>query len=192
MDTVQLWLVRHGETEWSASGRHTSRTDLDLTQAGEQAARNLRPLLAGVAFERVLSSPLLRARRTAELAGHAHPEIVEALREWDYGTDEGLTTPAIRESRPGWTVWDDGPAGGESSKDIGRRADQLIDDVRSGEGSVLAFCHGHVARVIGARWVGLEVATGAHLLLSTASISVLGWERDTPALRHWNYTGSLD
>ena len=192
MSNMQLWLVRHGETAWSASGRHTSRTDLDLTEAGEQAARDLRPRLAGISFARVLSSPLLRARRTAVLAGHAGPEIVEDLREWDYGTDEGLTTPEIRESRPGWTVWDDGPAGGESSSDIGRRADRLIDGLRVGEGPVLAFCHGHVARVVGARWVGLEVAAGAHLLLSTASISVLGWERDTPALRHWNYTGSLD
>ena len=187
----QLWLVRHGETEWSASGRHTSRTDLDLTEAGVEAARSVAVKLRGTSFARVLSSPLLRARRTAELAGAGSPELVEDLREWDYGADEGLTTAEIRESRPGWTVWADGPAGGETCEEVGARADRVIELVRAVDGPVLAFSHGHFSRVLGARWLGLEVTDGAHLTLSTASVSVLGWERDTPAVLHWNHTGTL-
>ena len=187
----QLWLVRHGETEWSESGRHTSRTDLDLTEAGVEAARSVADKLRGTSFARVLSSPLLRARRTAELAGAGSPELVEDLREWDYGDDEGLTTAQIRESRPGWTVWRDGPHGGETCAEVGVRADRVIELVRAVDGPVLAFSHGHFSRVLGARWLGLEVTDGAHLTLSTASVSVLGWERDTPAVLHWNHTGSL-
>ena len=187
----QLWLVRHGETEWSASGRHTSRTDLDLTEAGVESARSVAEKLRGTSFARVLSSPLLRARRTAELAGAGSPELVEDLREWDYGDDEGLTTAQIRESRPGWTVWRDGPQGGETCAEVGARADRVIELVRAVDGPVLAFSHGHFSRVLGARWLGLEVTDGAHLTLSTASVSVLGWERDTPAVLHWNHTGTL-
>jgi probable phosphoglycerate mutase len=187
----QLWLVRHGETEWSASGRHTSRTDLDLTGAGVEAARSVAAKLHGTSFARVLSSPLLRAWRTAELAGFGSPEPVEDLREWDYGADEGLTTAQIRESRPGWTVFRDGPAGGETCAEVGARADRVVELVRVVDGPVLAFSHGHFCRVLGARWLGLEVTDGAHLTLSTASVSVLGWERDTPAVLHWNHTGTL-
>jgi probable phosphoglycerate mutase len=187
----QLWLVRHGETEWSASGRHTSRTDLDLTEAGVEAARSVADKLRGTSFARVLSSPLLRARRTAELAGAGSPVLVEDLREWDYGDDEGLTTAQIRESRPGWTVWRDGPTGGETCAEVGARADRVVELVRAVDGPVLAFSHGHFSRVLGARWLGLEVTDGAHLALSTASVSVLGWERDTPAVLHWNHTGTL-
>ena len=187
----QLWLVRHGETEWSASGRHTSHTDLDLTEAGVESARSVAVKLRGTSFARVLSSPLLRARRTAELAGAGSPELVEDLREWDYGDDEGLTTAQIRESRPGWTVWRDGPQGGETCAEVGVRADRVIELVRAVDGPVLAFSHGHFSRVLGARWLGLEVTDGAHLTLSTASVSVLGWERDTPAVLHWNHTGTL-
>jgi probable phosphoglycerate mutase len=189
--TSQLWLVRHGETEWSASGRHTSRTDLDLTPAGVEAARSVAEKLAGTSFDRVLTSPLMRATRTAALAGFDSTEVVEDLREWDYGDDEGLTTPQIREQRPGWTVWRDGPQGGETCADVGRRADRVIELVRGTGGPVLAFSHGHFSRVLGARWLGLEVTDGAHLTLSTASVSVLGWERDTPAVLHWNHTGTL-
>ena len=187
----QLWLVRHGETEWSASGRHTSRTDLDLTEAGVEAARSVADKLRGTSFARVLSSPLLRARRTAELAGAGSPELVEDLHEWDYGDDEGLTTAQIRESRPGWTVWRDGPQGGETCAEVGARADRVVELVRAVDGPVLAFSHGHFSRVLGARWLGLDVTEGAHLALSTASVSVLGWERDTPAVLHWNHTGTL-
>ncbi len=186
----QLWLVRHGETEWSASGRHTGTTDIDLTEAGVQAARTVAGKLAGRSFDRVLTSPLLRARRTAELAGFPDPEVVPDLAEWDYGDDEGRTTAEIREDRPGWTVWRDGPLGGETRTDVGARADRVVTRVRSVDGPVLAFGHGHFCRVLGARWLGLDVEDGAQLLLSTASVSVLGWERDTPAVVHWNHTGS--
>jgi probable phosphoglycerate mutase len=187
-----LWLVRHGETDWSASGRHTSRTDVDLTRAGETAAAALHGRLSGDRFARVLASPRLRARRTAELAGFDDAEIVEDLVEWDYGADEGRTTAEIRTERPGWTVWTDGPRDGETHADVRRRADRVVALARAEDGPVLAFSHGHFSRVVGARWLGLEVAAGAHLRLSTASVSVLDWEREAPALLHWNDTGSLD
>ena len=187
----QLWLVRHGETEWSASGRHTSHTDLDLTEAGTAAARSVAAKLSGCEFVRVLASPMLRARRTAALAGFSGAEVVDDLREWDYGDDEGLTTARIREDRPGWTVWREGPRGGESAAEVGSRADRVVELARSAGGPVLAFSHGHFCRVLGARWLGLDVRDGAHLALSTASVSVLGWERDVAVLEHWNHTGSL-
>lgn len=187
----QLWLVRHGETGWSAAGRHTSRTDVDLTEAGVAAARAVGQVLAGASFTRVLTSPRLRARRTAELAGFPTAEVVEDLQEWDYGEDEGRTTAQIRAHRPGWTVWTDGPAGGETAGEVARRADRVIALARATDGPVLAFSHGHFARVLGARWLGLPVADGAHLRLSTASVSVLGWERETPAVLHWNHTRTL-
>jgi broad specificity phosphatase PhoE len=189
--TSQLWLVRHGETEWSASGRHTSHTDVDLTEDGVAGAKSVAVKLEGTSFVQIVASPLLRARRTAELAGFPSFEVLEDLREWDYGDDEGLTTAEIREDRPGWTVWRDGPEGGESCTDVGRRADRVVARVRAIDGPVLAFTHGHFSRVLGARWLGLEVSDGAHLTLSTASVSVLGWERDTPAVLHWNHTGTL-
>jgi broad specificity phosphatase PhoE len=191
----QLWLVRHGETEWSAAGRHTSRTDLDLTEAGVEAATAVGGRLRGAgapAFVQVIASPRLRARRTAALAGHADPEVLPDLAEWDYGNDEGLTTPQIREDRPGWTVWADGPRGGETAADVTARADRVVAMVRAADGPVLAFSHGHFCRVLGARWLGLPATAGAHLKLSTASVSVLGWERETAAVVHWNDTGRLD
>ena len=187
----QLWLVRHGETEWSAAGRHTSRTDVDLTAAGVQAAKAVGEVLGGLSFATVWTSPRLRARRTAELAGFAVAEVVDDLQEWDYGADEGRTTAEIRVDHPGWTVWTHGPAGGETPAEVGERADRGRGRVRSGNGRVLAFSHGHFSRVLGARWLGLPAAAGAHLRLSTASVSVLGWERETPAIVHWNHTGTL-
>lgn len=190
---AQLWLVRHGETEWSAAGRHTSRTDLDLTEAGVAAATDVGRRLAGSGpFVAVLASPRRRAQRTASLAGYPDAEVVDDLAEWDYGDDEGLTTPQIREERPGWTVWADGPRGGETAEQVGSRADAVLARVRGADGPVLAFSHGHFCRVLGARWVGLAATEGEHLKLSTASVSVLGWERDAPALVHWNDTGRLD
>ncbi len=186
-----LWLARHGETEWSASGRHTSFTDLDLTGPGAQAATGLAQRLTAGGFARVLSSPRLRARRTAELAGFPDAEVVEDLREWDYGDDEGRTTAEIRVDRAGWTVWSDGPKGGESAEDVARRADRVVALARAADGPVLFFSHGHFCRVVAARWLGLHVAAGAHLHLSTASLSVLGWERETAVIEHWNDTGSL-
>ena len=187
----QLWLVRHGATEWSAAGKHTSHTDLDLVEAGVEEARTVGPKIGGASFARVLSSPRLRARRTAEIAGFHDLELDDDLTEWDYGDDEGRTTAEIRENRPGWTVWTQGPAGGETAADVGARADRVVALVRDGDAPVLAFSHGHFCRVLGARWLGLDVADGAHLALSTASVSVLGWERDVPVVLHWNHTGTL-
>jgi probable phosphoglycerate mutase len=185
-------LVRHGATEWSTSGRHTSRTDVALTDPGREAATALRGRLAAVAFDRVLTSPLLRARETCELAGLAgRAEVVEDLREWDYGDDEGRTTAEIRAERPGWAVWADGPCRGETVDAVARRADRVVTLVRARPGRVLAFSHGHLSRVLGARWLDLPAAAGAHLRLDTAAISVLGWERETPVLRLWNDTGRL-
>ncbi|MDQ1666246.1 MAG: hypothetical protein QOH75_2277 [Actinomycetota bacterium] len=190
--STELWLVRHGETEWSASGRHTSRTDVPLTERGRAAAVALKERLAGIPFARVLTSPLARARDTCALAGFGdRAEVVDDLREWDYGTDEGLTTATIREERPGWSIWTEGPRGGESATEVGARADRVIALARSSEGPVIAFSHGHLSRVLGARWIELPVAEGAHLRLDTAAISMLGWERETPALQLWNDTGRL-
>jgi broad specificity phosphatase PhoE len=192
-DVAELWLVRHGETEWSASGRHTSRTDLELTPDGRKQASGLPERLGGQEFARVLSSPRRRAVETAELAGLGERvELIEDLAEWFYGDDEGRTTAQIREDRPGWTVWREGPAGGESADDVGRRADQVIALARAADGPVIAFTHGHFARVLGARWVGLDAAGGAHLILGTGALCVLGEEHDTPGIRLWNDTGHID
>ncbi|HWB66514.1 MAG TPA: histidine phosphatase family protein [Mycobacteriales bacterium] len=183
----QLWLVRHGPTEWSETGRHTSRTDVPLTDAGRRAARGLAPRLQEQRFELVLTSPMTRARETCELSGlAAHAEVTDDLLEWDYGDYEGLTTAEIRESRPGWSVFADDCPGGETIGQVSDRADRLIDRVRATDGPVIAFAHGHVLRVVGARWVGLSAAAGAGLVLDAATISVLGWERETPAIQRWN------
>lgn len=183
----EIWLVRHGQTEWSRDGKHTSSTDLPLTPEGERAARSLAPRLADAAFDLVLSSPRRRARTTAELAGFPDAVVDDALREWDYGEYEGITTPRIRETEPGWSLWTDGAPGGERPEDVEARVDLLIARLRSdGARRVLAFAHGHILRVVGARWVGLPVADGARLRLDTATVSVLGWERETPAIGRWN------
>ncbi|MDQ1643784.1 MAG: hypothetical protein QOJ90_3135 [Actinomycetota bacterium] len=189
----ELWLVRHGETEWSATGRHTGLTDIDLTDDGRRHAMALRKRLAGREFVRVLTSPSLRARVTCELAGFAErAEVVDDLHEWDYGQDEGLTSEQIRRDVPGWTVWDPGPRGGETAAQISERADRVIAMARGEQGAVLAFAHGHISRVIGARWIGLEAIDGARLKLSTAAVCVLDHERDVPAIDRWNDTGHLE
>lgn len=188
----ELWLVRHGETEWSKSGQHTGRTDIELTDVGRDNARALRPRLAGTEFARVLTSPLRRARDTSVLAGYGdRAERVDDLMEWDYGDEEGLTTAEIRKQRPGWTVWSEGPTGGETVWDVGARADRVIELARGTEGVVLAFSHGHFARVLGARWIGLSAAEGHKLKLSTAAISVLGYDRETAAILRWNDTSHV-
>ncbi|MGH8969300.1 MAG: histidine phosphatase family protein [Actinomycetes bacterium] len=189
---AELWLVRHGETEWSASGRHTSRTDVELTEAGRRDAAALRARLLGLDFARVLTSPRRRARVTADLAGFGdRAEEAQDLVEWDYGRDEGLTTPEIRRDRPGWSVWRDGPLGGESAEDVRRRVDRVVALALAVERPVLAFSHGHLCRAIGARWIGLDVADGARLKVAAGAICVLGHERDTPAVERWNDTGHL-
>lgn len=188
----QLWLVRHGETEWSAAGCHTSRTDLSLTDAGRAAAASLAPRLAATAFDTVLVSPRARARETAALAGLGdRARVDEDLAEWDYGDDEGLTSAQIHETRPGWTIWADGPRGGETAEQVTARADRVIARAHRSGGRTISFAHGHISRVIAARWVELPAAGGAHLRLDTAAVSILGWERETPVVHRWNDTGPL-
>jgi len=182
----QVWLVRHGETEWSRDGRHTGRTDLPLTSAGEERAHALGDLLSRHAFALVLSSPLQRARRTAELASLT-PALSDDLREWDYGDYEGRTTADIRADRPDWSLWADGCPNGETAHDVADRADRVIATLRAAEGDVAVFAHGHLLRVLGARWIGLSPAEGRLLALSTAGICVLGYERETAVLEQWNY-----
>jgi broad specificity phosphatase PhoE len=185
----QVVLVRHGQTEWSLSGQHTGTTDIPLTDEGERHARALGDRLSGWQFARVLSSPLARAVETCRLAGLGErAETTDDLREWDYGDYEGVRTVDIRKDRPGWDLWKDGVPGGETVDDVGRRADRVIEAARSAEGDVALFAHGHVLRVVGARWIGLPPDHGARLALSTASISVLGWERETPVVDRWNAT----
>jgi broad specificity phosphatase PhoE len=182
----EVWLLRHAETEWSRTGRHTGRTDIPLTDAGRDVGRALRERLAGNEFALVLCSPLSRARETAQLAGLECSGLRDDLMEWDYGDYEGLTTPQIRETRPDWWLWRDGCPGGESPADVGARADRVIAEISEADGVVALVAHGHVLRVLGARWVEEEPAFGARLFLATGTISVLGFERDTRVVRAWN------
>ncbi len=186
----QVVLVRHGQTEWSLSGQHTGTTDIPLTEAGVRHAEALGARLSAWEFARVLTSPLARAAETCRLAGLGGAEITEALREWDYGEYEGRRTVDIREERPGWGLWKDGVPGGETIDEVGRRADRVIEAARAAGGDVALFAHGHILRVLGARWIGLPPDHGALLALSTASISVLGWERETAVIERWNETAA--
>lgn len=181
----ELWLVRHGETEWSRDGRHTSTTDLPLTPEGERAALALVDDLAGTTFDRVLTSPRQRAHRTAELAGFADVTVTDDLVEWGYGEYEGVTTPEIRESVPGWTVWSHPSPGGESADEVATRLDRVVARAQEG-GRTLVFSHGHAGRVLTARWLDLPAAAGRHFRLDTSTVSVLGYERETPVLLRWN------
>jgi broad specificity phosphatase PhoE len=182
----EVWLLRHAETEWSRTGKHTSHTDIPLTDTGREIARALRPRFAERTFAGVLCSPMSRARETAELAGLECSGVRDDLREWDYGEYEGITTPEIRETRPGWYLWRDGCPGGETAADVGARADRIIGEVERIEGDVALVAHGHYLRVLGARWVEEPPAFGARLFLAIGTISVLGFERDTRVLRAWN------
>ena len=180
-------VVRHGETEWSLSGRHTSRTDLPLTDRGRERARALAGPLSEWKFALVLCSPLRRARETCELAGFGDvAELCEDLHEWDYGAYEGLTTQQIWERDPGWRLWRDGCPGGEFPHEVGVRADRVLARCREAGGDALAFAHGHILRVVTARWLGMEVAAGARFALGAGSLGVLGYERDTEVLSRWN------
>lgn len=184
---MEIVLVRHGETEWSACGRHTSRTDLDLTTAGRERARAVGSELARGTFLAVFSSPLRRALETCRLAGFGdQAELVEDLREWDYGEYEGLTTSQIRASNPAWNLWRDGCPGGEQPEDVAARADTVLERLRAVDGDALVFAHGHILRVIGARWIGLPVSAGSRLALSAGAISALGFERENEVLTLWN------
>jgi probable phosphoglycerate mutase len=179
--------VRHAETEWSLSGRHTGRTDIPLTDSGRATATALASRLREWTFERVLVSPLRRARETCELCGLGdRAEVCEALHEWDYGEYEGLTTPEILALRPGWNLWRDGCPGGENAEQVGARADRVLTAVGPVEGAVAAFSHGHMLRVLGARWIGLVPAAGERLALSAGALGVLGNEHDTRVITRWN------
>ena len=183
----RLHLVRHGETEWARLGRHTGRTDVPLTEAGRVQARAIADRLAGIRFGRVLSSPLSRALETARLAGYGHVVEVEPdLAEWDYGAYEGRTTPEIRQSVRGWTIWGQGPRGGETAADVTARVDRVLIALDDVEGNVALFAHGHVLRVLTARWLGLPASEGRLFALGTATVSVLGWEREARVVERWN------
>lgn len=180
-------LVRHGETAWSKSGQHTSITDLPLTPEGEEAAQKLRQVLTNREFRLVLSSPRLRAKRTCELAGLGdRMEVTEDLAEWFYGEYEGLTTPQIREKAPGWTVFSQPCPGGETADQVGARLDRVIERIRQAGGTSVVFAHGHCLRVFAARWLELPPGEGKHFVLKTATLSELGYERETPVVHTWN------
>jgi broad specificity phosphatase PhoE len=180
-------LARHGETEWSLSLRHTGKTDLPLTEEGRRQARALGPRLHAWTFSLVLTSPLQRALETCRLAGYGgRAQLRPDLVEWDYGRYEGLTSQQIEALRPNWSLWRDGCPGGEKAEDVGRRADRVLAEVRSADGDVLIFAHGHVLRVLAARWLGEPPEGGRHYALQTATVSVLGYEHADPVIRLWN------
>jgi probable phosphoglycerate mutase len=184
-----LLLIRHGETTWSRSGQHTSRTNLPLTESGEAQAAALCPFLSGRTFALVMSSPMTRALRTAELAGLSAPVVDPDLKEWDYGECEGKTTAEIMDRIPGWSVWTHPCPGGETIDQVAARADRVIARVRgcSPGSTVVAVGHGHILRVLAARWLGAEPAAGRWFALATASLSTLGWEHDSAVVQEWNH-----
>ncbi len=190
-----IYLARHGETAWSVSGQHTGLTDLPLTERGERNARALGKRLQGPTFSAVLTSPLQRAARTCELAGfRAGAQVDRDLREWNYGAYEGRRTIEIRAERPEWQLFHDGCPGGEMPEQVGARADRVVSRVRAVQGNVLLFSSGHFLRVFCARWLGLEPGAGRYFLLSTASLSALGYDGSLsqPAIRLWNDIGHVE
>ncbi|MFY1670751.1 histidine phosphatase family protein [Plantactinospora sp. WMMB334] len=188
---AEIVLVRHGETTWSASHRHTSYTDLELTPEGERQARDITGELGGRRFAAVLSSPRRRALRTAELAGLAVTAVDEDLGEWNYGEYEGLTTAQIRQERPDWLLWTDGCPGGEQPDQVGSRLDRVLARATAflDDGDVALVAHGHSLRVAGARWIGLPAGVGGRLRLDTATVSTLGYEHGRPVILRWNSPG---
>lgn len=183
----QLWLVRHGETEWSASGQHTGRTDLPLTPAGEQDARQIGNFLKGRPFALVLTSPLRRALETCRLAGYGERAVLEPdLREWDYGEYEGRTTAQIQRGRPNWSLWKDGVPGGESIGQVAARAQAVLDRVSRSSGDVLLFAHGHILRILTCCWLGLPPENGRLFALATATVSTLGYEHENHVITRLN------
>ena len=182
---MEVVVVRHGETEWSRTGRHTGRSDIPLTENGERQARAVGEALRGREFALVVSSPLIRARETARLAGF-EPELRDDLAEWDYGEYDGLTTPQIREQVPDWTIWGYGAVGGESVEQLAARADRVVAELLAVDGDVLVFSHGHFLRVLTARWLELGAANGRLFALDSGTLSTLGFERDQRVIRSWN------
>ena len=187
-----LVLVRHGETPWSRSGQHTGRTDLELTELGRRQAELIGARLRGRPLALVLTSPLRRARETARLAGFPDAEPSDDLMEWDYGAYEGLTTAQIRAQAPGWALWRDGVPGGETIEQVSRRVERVVARVRDADGDALLFAHGHVLRVLTARWLGLPARDGRLFKLDSATLSVLGYEHDWPAVALWNDRSHLE
>jgi probable phosphoglycerate mutase len=189
LSAERIVVVRHGETEWSASGRHTSRTDLELTANGRSCAAALRGALSEWSFALVLCSPLRRARETCSIAGFEQAAVIDDdLREWDYGDYEGMTTAEIRARDPGWTLWRDGCPGGESPSQVMDRADRVLARLSDADWDALAFAHGHILRVLTARWVSMKVTAGARFVLSAGALGVLGHERETRVVERWNLT----
>jgi len=183
----EFWLIRHGETEWTLSGAHTSFTDLRLTASGEWHAGQLKRILGNKTFALVLSSPMRRALETCRLAGYLdQAQVTTDLSEWDYGSYEGLTTAEIRKTAPGWTIWTGTPPGGEEIGQVAARADRVIERAVGEQGDVAAFGHGHMMRVLGARWLGLAPEFGKYLGLGTSSISILGYEHETRVIKMWS------
>ena len=182
-----IWLLRHGATEWSRNGRHTGSSDIPLLPEGEEEAKALAPRLRGQAFEQVWVSPLQRARRTCELAGlGAQADVHPDLREWDYGDYEGITTKEIRQTVPAWSVWSHGCPGGEDAAAVTARCQRVIDQLLTIEGDVALFAHGHILRSLAGTWMEQGACGGKHLILGTGTYSVLGFERENRALKHWN------
>jgi broad specificity phosphatase PhoE len=181
----EIWLIRHGETEWSKSGQHTSRTDLALTAEGEKRAVTLGAALKGHPFGLVLASPMRRAQDTARLAGYS-PVIVDDLREWDYGKYEGLTSHDIHKEVPGWTIWNGEVPGGETGAQVAARTDRVIERAVASGTDVALFAHGHILRVLAARWLGMMAEAGKYFALGTATMSVLGYEHEQRVFKVWN------
>ena len=188
MPVNELWLARHGETDWTLSRQHTSTTDLDLTPNGEEQARRLGERLRGHEFALVFSSPMKRARRTAELAGLGDRlELIEDFKEWEYGEYEGVTTNEIHERLdPDWDLWRDGNPGGETLEQVAARADRVIERIQQVDGDALCFGHGHMSRVFGARYLGVDGSFGRYLMMGTATLSIIGQEHGHPSIRLWN------
>jgi broad specificity phosphatase PhoE len=186
----ELWLIRHGETEWSLSGQHTSRTDIPLTEHGRHRAEELRDFLKGTTFDAVFVSPMQRARETCDIAGFGSQAVIDnGLKEWDYGIYEGKTTPQIRAEVPGWSVWKDPIIDGETVEHVGERADGVIERSLAASpagGKVALFAHAHILRILTARWLRLAAVDGSLFALGTGSVSVLGWERETRVICSWN------
>jgi broad specificity phosphatase PhoE len=183
----KVFAIRHWETEWSLSLQHTGTTDIPLTDNGRRLAERIRPVLGKEKFELVLTSPLQRARETCELSGLGDHAIIDSdLAEWNYGKYEGLTPKQIHEGAPGWLIFRDGCPGGETPAEVGARVDRVIARARTTDGDVALFAHGHVLRVLAARWIGLPAGAGQHFLLDTGTLNVLAYYRGVPAVRIWN------
>ena len=184
---MNVFAIRHGETEWSLSGQHTGTTDIPLTDNGRRLAERMRPALAREAFALVLCSPMQRSRETCALTGLGDKAVIDAdLAEWNYGQYEGLTPKQIQERRPGWLIFRDGCPGGESPEQVGVRVDRVIERARAAQGDVALFAHGHVLRVLAARWIGQPAGSGQHFLLDTGTLCILGYYHDIPAVKVWN------